>query len=168
MKKLQFVIIALITTTFFISCQDSKIINKAEDLGHYAFNILKKLDDIPKEEFLNHLFTIEEIKVFAEKYKDSMPERAYESFEKLKKEKYEGTIFGEYEELKKRGEKYTIVWSEIEYSNFTFKKQTQGGLAGIKGVLSFKHKDTLYTVRASALEDGTSYIPLIIRRLNKD
>lgn len=167
MKKLQFVLIAIITTSFFISCQNSKNITKAEDFGPYAFNILKNLDNTSKEDFLNSLFTFEEIKTFAKRHKDSIPKKALDKLDELKKEEYEKRIGGEYDKLKAKGEKYNITWSDIEYSGYKYDERTEGGLTGIRGKLSFKHKDTLYIVRASALRDGESYIPLIIRRLSK-
>ncbi|WP_298514796.1 hypothetical protein [uncultured Kordia sp.] len=167
MKKLQFIVLAIIATTFFISCQDSKHISNADDLGKYAFDILKKFENSSKEDYVNSLLTLEEFKSFAKKNGDSMQQVVKESIEKLDKKTYESGLLRQYTLLKDKAKELNISWNAIEYGDFTYEERTDDGMTGIRGQLTFTHNGTQYEVSTSALLTDNVYVPVIINQLNE-
>ena len=168
MKKLQFIFSIILATALLISCQNPKHFSKAEDLGKYTFDFLKKLENVSKEQFLNNLLTLKEFKEFANKKDDSMQDIVKESIERLDKKTYKAGLLRQYTLLKEKGKQYNIVWNDISYVDFTYEQRTDDVMTGIRGNLIFKHKDTEYKVLTSALQDGDIYVPVIINRLSKN
>ncbi|MEM6719074.1 MAG: hypothetical protein AAF611_07165 [Bacteroidota bacterium] len=167
MKKLSFVLVAFIAISLCISCQKTKKLSNSEDVGPYVLELLRNFDTTTPEDFKNSLFTLEEIKAFGEKYKDSIPAEAIQSIELLKKEAYDKRINSAYEDIKNGGENYNIDWNAIDFYRFNSDKQTNGGLTGIRGELQFTFNDTIYTVRTTALLIEEKYIPVIVNRLRQ-
>ena len=155
MKKLQFVLILLITATLFISCQKTKGVAKPGDMGKYVFDLLKNLDETTKDEYIATLFTVEEIKVFGEQNAETLESKTKEDIEGLNKEKYDEKIGIDYNSLKERGKRHGISWNAIEYGDYDFKERDEDGLKGARGTLTFKHGDKSYSVRITSVSiDG--------------
>ena len=168
MKKLQFIFCTIIATTFFISCQNPKHISKAEDVGKYVFDFLKNFENTSKEDYLNSLLTLKEFKEFAQKSGSSMQDVVKQSIERLNKKTYDAGLLRQYTLLKEKAKQYNIVWSAIEYKDFSYQERTDDGMTGIRGDLIFKHNDTEYKVLTSALFAENAYIPVVINRLTEN
>jgi len=167
MKKIQIVLITLITTTLFISCQNSKGVSKPDDIGKHALTILKKLDNMTKEEYMSSLFTVEEIKAFGERNAETLTPKAKEGIDKIEKERHEERVKKDYDRLKESAKKNNISWSAIEYDNYEFEERDQDGIKFVRGNLSFKHNDEIYGIgMTSVLVDGT-YMLIRTSRLRK-
>ncbi|AXG70938.1 hypothetical protein KORDIASMS9_03193 [Kordia sp. SMS9] len=167
MKKLSFVLIVLIATTLFLSCQQSKRLSKSEDVGPYVVHLLKNFENTSLEDFKNKLLTLEEIKAYGKKYADTLSQETIKSIESIKKENYENLTNKAYNDIKAGGEKYNIDWNAITFYQFDFKERTADGLTGIGGELLFTFKDTIYEVRTTALKLENKYIPVIANRLKQ-
>ncbi|WP_420573110.1 hypothetical protein [Kordia sp.] len=174
MKKLSFLFTFIIATTLFISCQNSdsnsnsKGVSKAEDVGKHTFNLLKSLENITKEEYVQKLFTVEEIKEFGKKNADSLSERAKADIEGVTKVEYDERMIKDYNSLRKIGLRADIVWNNIKYKDYDFKKKEEDGLSGTLGKLSFTHNGKNYAVRVSTFFTENQYILIGIRRLTEE
>ncbi|MFK7747024.1 MAG: hypothetical protein AB8B65_01405 [Kordia sp.] len=167
MKKLQIVLIALLTSSLFISCQKTKGVSNADDMGRYAFDILKNLDNLSSDEFINTLCTAEEIKAFGKRNAETLDPKAKKGIDDIKKESHEERVGRDYDRLKKGAEKNKISWSAIEYDSYDFEERDQDGIKFVQGKLSIKHKDETYIVGINyALMEGT-YMLIRASRLNK-
>ena len=168
MKKSSFFLIALFIAVFSGYSQNSKSAATADEVGKYAFNILKKLDKTSEEEFVNSLLTIEEVKVYVEKVSDTAAaNRLKKEIKNMDPADYYKKVSEVYHDLKEKGKEYKIVWKDIIYSNFTYELREKRGLKGLEGVLVFTYKETEYKVKTDALQDGDAYLPIIVRKLFK-
>ena len=167
MKKLQFVLIALITATLFISCQNSKGVSKAEDMGKYAFDFLKNLDETTKDGYITTLFTIEEIKAFGERNAETLDPKAKEGIDRIEVQNHKERIGKDYNRLKERGKKHEISWDAIEYDSYDFEEKDKDGIKFVRGKLSFKHKDENYILAISSVLIDGSYMLIRINGLTK-
>lgn len=164
MKKSSFLLITLFIVTFSGYSQNSKNVATADEVGKYAFNVLKNLENTSKEQFKNNLLTIEELKEYVNKHSDSL-EEFKEEMNKTDNASYQERVFKVYNEFKEKKKEFKIVWKDIEYSNFTYDEREEVGLKGIRAKLFFKYKENEYVVRIAAIHIKNAYYPLIIRRL---
>lgn len=156
MKKLQYIFILLMTSTFFIACQNSRGVEKAEDMGKYTFDILKKMDNVSKDDYLKAVFTIEEIKEFGKTHAEKIGVKNTKEIANLTTEEYNGRMERDFNRIKEAEKKYSIVWNNIEYSDYTFETREENNMNGTRGNILFKHNDLNYSMRVSALNiDGT-------------
>lgn len=168
MKKLIFFLTALFATTFSAHCQTNKKVDTPEDVGKYAFNVLKNFDNISGEEFIDKLFTIEELKAYVEKHMDDTTEsEVKDQINRLTVEGYNARIKEEYTVLKEKATKYSIKWNAIEYLAFEYKEKSEQAFTGIRGKLLFTHKGSVYQVDVQAFKIDNKYIPYIILQLSE-
>ncbi|QHI34765.1 hypothetical protein IMCC3317_01090 [Kordia antarctica] len=167
MKKTYYIFILVITSTLFIACQNAKGVEKVEDMGKYAFDILKKFDKTSNEDYLKTIFTIEEIKEFGKNNAEKIGEKATKQIASLTAEDYNGRMEGDLTKIKKEAEKYGIVWNAIEYSDYTYETKEEDNMNGTQGKIVFKHNDTTYTVNVSALLIDDIYTIIRLNRLRK-
>lgn len=167
MQKLTFFFIILLTTTFSVHAQIDKRADTTEDLGMYAFKILKKFENTSDKVFINDLLTIQELKSYVKKASDTVQSGIKEEIEEISIEKYHKKVTKEYTSLKEKAKNYTIVWNAIEYVDFTYKEEKEGIFTGISGKLIFKHNGINYSVKVEAFLINDKYIPFIIRQLSK-
>lgn len=168
MKKLYCIFALLITATLFIACQNAKGVTKADDMGKFAFEILKKLDHTSKDDYLKIILTIEEIKEFGENNADKIGERGKKQIDNLTAEDYNARMEGDFMRVKEEAEKYGIVWNEIEYSDYTYETKEEDNMIGTRGNLLFKYNDTTYSIRVAALLIDDIYTLIRLDRLNKN
>ncbi len=167
MKKLYYIFALLITSTLFIACQNSKGVAKAEDMGKYVFDVLKKMDNTSKDDYIQTIFTIEEVKEFGKNNADIINERGRKQIADLTAEKYNERMEIDYNSIKKAAENYGIVWNAIEYSDYTYEDKEEDNVKGTKGEVLFKHNDVTYSVNVSALIVADSYRLIRLSRLVK-
>ena len=168
MKNISFLLVVFFISTFSSYSQDAKSVPSADEVGKYTFNVLKNFENTSEEEFVNSLMTIEEIKKFAEKVTDTTAaNRLKKEASEMDPASYYKRVAEVYHDLKEKGKQYNIVWKDIKYSDFTYELREKRGIKGIEGVLVFTYKEAEYKVKTDALQDGSSYIPIIIRKLFK-
>ncbi len=156
MKKLQLVLLVLISAAFFMSCENSKGVTNPDDMGKYAFDMLKEFDNATKNSYINSIFTIEEIKDFGERNAETLAPKAKEDIDRLEKHEYDDRMGRDYNRTKDRAKEAGISWNAIEYAGYEFKELDEEGLKGIRGTLSFTHNDKTYTTKiVGVLIEGT-------------
>ncbi|MFK7747023.1 MAG: hypothetical protein AB8B65_01400 [Kordia sp.] len=164
MKKLQIVLIALLTSSLFISCQKSKGVTNADDMGRYAFDILKNLDNVTKYKYVETLFTVDEIKAFGKRNAETLDPKAKKDIDKIEKAEYNERMEKDYFRLKERAKKNNITWNAIEYGDYKFKERDEDGIKGARGKLTFKHGDKTYFVKVTSVHlDGVHRLIRISR-----
>jgi hypothetical protein len=168
MKKLYYIFALLITSTLFIACQNSKGVAKAEDMGTYVFDVLKKMDNTSKDAYIQTIFTFEEVKEFGENNADLISERGRKEIANLDADKYNDRMERDYNRIKEEAEKFSIVWNAIEYSDYTYEDKEEDNVKGTKGQVLFKHNDVTYSVNVSALIVADSYRLIRLSRLAKN
>lgn len=164
MKKLSLLLIVLLITSFSGYSQNSKAVATTDEVGKYTFNVLKNLDNTSEKEFVNSLFTIDELKEFVNKHTDSLQD-IKQQINSMEDGEYYKRVSEVYNEMKGSAKQFNIVLKDITYSDFTFEERTDEGLKGIRGKVTFKYKETEYQVRVAALEVDNKYIPVIIRKI---
>lgn len=168
MKKLHYIFALFVTTFLFIACQPSKSVEKPEDMGTYAFNMLKKLDDMSKDDYIKTIFTVEEVKEFGKKNADKISERGKKEIASLTAEDYNARMERDFNSIIEDGKEYGIVWKNIQYSDYTFEAKEEDNIAGTKGKVLFKHNDTTYAVGVSALIVDAGYRLIRLSRLTEN
>lgn len=151
MKKLQLVLIVLMTSTFFIACQNSKGVSKPDDLGKYTFDILKGFDSATKDSYIKSIFTVEEIKAFGERNAETLTPEAKEDIDGLQKDEYDSRMGNDYNRIKEKASEIGISWDAIEYFDYKFTEKDQDGLKGTRGTLLFKYDGKTYTVKVTGV-----------------
>ena len=167
MKKTYYIFTLLITSILFIACQNTRGVENAEDMGKYAFDILKKIDNTSKEAYLKTIFTIEEVKEFGKTHAEEIGERAQKEIASLTVEDYNGRMERDYKKIKNITANDSIVWKNIEYSDYTYETKLEDGMKGTRGELFFKYNDTDYSIRVSALNVDEVYTLVRLSRLSK-
>ncbi|WP_298514800.1 hypothetical protein [uncultured Kordia sp.] len=167
MKKIAFLFIIFLTTTFSAYCQDTKSDFNANELGKEAFNILKELDKSSEKDFINKLYSLQEIKAFINKKLDTVPSEIRENINQMTTEEYHKKVIDEFNDLKKVGKQYSIDWNSIEYSDFTYEKREESGLKGLRGELVFKSQNEAYIVDVEAILVEDIYEIMIVTILVK-
>ncbi|MFK7747021.1 MAG: hypothetical protein AB8B65_01390 [Kordia sp.] len=167
MKKLTFLLVVFFTATFSVHSQNSKSVETADEVGTYAFNIIKNLDKTSDKDFIASFISIEKLKELVSKQANADGSDIKEMITSFTKEAYEEKVIGALTELKKDAEQYNIVWSDIEFSEFSYEEENEDGFKGIRGDLIFTYKDQKYKVTTSAFFIDNKYAPLIVRRLRK-
>ena len=166
MKKSPLLLIAFFIAVFSGYSQNSKGVATTDEVGKFAFNILKNLDNTSEEEFINSLFTIEELKEFLNRHKDSF-NTIKEQISGMEDGAYHKRVAGAFNDMRDRAKQFNIVLKDIEYSDFTFEKKTDDGLTGVQGKLLFKYKEKEYQIQVAALLLDNQYNTLIIRKLRE-
>ncbi|MBC8756145.1 hypothetical protein H2O64_15825 [Kordia sp. YSTF-M3] len=167
MKKLYYIFALVITSTLFIACQNSKGVAKAEDMGKYVFDVLKKMDNTSKDDYIKTIFTFEEVKEFGENNADKISERGRKEIANLEADKYNGRMESDYNRIKEAAEKNSIVWNAIEYSDYMYEDKEEDNVKGTKGEVLFKHNDVTYSVNVSSLIVDDKYRLIRLSRLAK-
>lgn len=167
MKKTAIFLIFFFAATFAVFSQNSKKLETPEAVGKYAFDIIKKLDNITDAEFINSLITFEEIKVHLNTLPDSTAKKPKEQIKEMVTADYEKRVTDELVKLKDKTKEANIDLSKIEFVDFTYKERSEDGFTGIRGDLVFRYKKINYEVMASAFLIDGKYIPLIIRRMSQ-
>jgi len=167
MKKTYYIFTIALTAILFVACQNGSGVEKAEDMGKYAFDILKKFDNTSKEDYIKTIFTIEEVKEFGKKNADIISEQGKKEIANLTVEEYNGRMERDFNRIQQETKDFNIVWSEIEYSDYTYESREQDNIKGTRGDLIFKHNDITYTIKISALLVDNTYTLIRINRLNR-
>ena len=166
MKKLQLTCVSLIVL-LFVSCETSKGVSTAEDIGTYAFDILKDFDNMTKNSYVNTILTLEEVKDFVKQNAETLDERTIKNIERQKSIEYKDRMGRDYNRIKERAHKADLTFADIQYTDYTFEEEDEGGIKVCMGKLAFTHNDNPYTVRITAVLLGNRYRLARMRSLRK-
>ncbi len=166
MKKLSYLFVLLMTSTFFISCQQTQELKEPDTVGKYAFDLLKKIPDISKQAYMDRLLTIEQLRDFA-KNDSEISEKTKNRMTKVSKEDFNAGMERNYNKIKKKAIEYGIVWNAIEYMDYTYKTEERNGIKGITGDMYFKYKNETYTIEVNAMNLTNEFAIVEIESLRK-
>ena len=155
MSFLRMIVILIVVNLF--SCTSIKKVQEPEDVGLYAFNLLKSLNQTTKADYVNRFLTIEEIRELAKNEEIVTNQETRNEFKSIKKDEWIGDIEDDYYELKQDGGENGIKWSEVEYLDFVYELEDKDGITGCEGELFFKYKDVSYSVDLLAIYNGVEY-----------
>ncbi|SES83469.1 hypothetical protein SAMN05444285_102221 [Draconibacterium orientale] len=156
-KKNVMRVIMLIIAVNLISCDSIKKATEPEDIGMYAFELLKTLSQTTKSDYVNSFLTIEEIRVLGKNEVVVTDSDTRNELTSMPKEEWVEDIEDDYNELKQDGGENGIKWAEIEYLDFVYEMDNEGGIKVCEGELFFKYKEDSYSVDLAAIFDGTEY-----------
>jgi hypothetical protein len=150
-------VIMLIIAVNLISCDSIKKATEPEDIGMYAFELLKTLSQTSKSDYVNNFLTIEELRELAKNEEVVTDPYILNEFTSMLKQEWVEDIEDDYGDLKQDGGEYGIKWAEIEYLDFVYEMNNEGGIKFCEGELFFEFKEDLYSVELAAIFDGTEY-----------
>lgn len=156
-KKNVMRVIMLIIAVNLISCDSTKKATEPEDIGMYAFELLKTLSQTTKSDYVNSFLTIEEIRELGKNEVVVTDPNTRNELTSMPKEEWVEDIEDDYNELKQDGGENGIKWAEIEYLDFVYEMDNEGGIKVCEGELFFKYKEDSYSVDLAAIFDGTEY-----------
>lgn len=167
MKKIMTLFVLSIVLTSFVACVSTKVVKEPDALGTYAFRMLKDLQGMSEQDFINKLLTIETLREAVKKEGNEMNEKVKNEISRMSKEDYNARIIRDYKEIKEKGTEYNIVWNKIKYIDYTYKARVKNGVKESDGTLSFSHNSDTYTVSISAMNLGDGYAIIELERLRK-
>ncbi|MCU4166684.1 hypothetical protein [Carboxylicivirga caseinilyticus] len=150
------VIVTLIAVNL-VSCDSYKKMNEPEDVGMYAFKLLNSLSQTTKSDYVNSFLTIEELRELGKNEEVITDPEARNHITSIKKKEWVEDIENDYNKLKQDGGKNGIKWTNIEYLDFVYELNIEGGGTVCEGELFFKYKDYSYSVDLTAVFDGNEY-----------
>ncbi|WP_430413239.1 hypothetical protein [Kordia sp.] len=168
MKKVQYIFTLLICiTTLMISCQKNKEIPTSDDIGTHAFYLLNNFENTSEKEYINSMYTYEELKSYVQKNADSLENDFKENIAVLTKENFNSRIKKDYKNLKETATSFNIDWNDIEAINFQYWPRAKYGIESLKGDLFFTHDTKNYKVTVTSLKVGNSYFITKIEALKE-
>lgn len=140
----------IISLFLCISCT-----NKEVEIQERAFNLLKSLDTLKFDGFLNSYYSLKDYKKqairddIAKNYKDeilALTDREWEYYRER-----------DYENFSDQTVNHQIVWKNIEFEEFHYEKNVFYGMECLDGIIFFSYKDELYEARVYTIDDGNKY-----------
>lgn len=155
------------TATLLISCQKSKEIASSDDIGSYAFNLLNTIENTTEEEYLNKLYTYEELQQYVKNNPDQFEKEFKDNVAVLTKENYNSRNRKDYKNLKDIAAAFNINWATIEPITFKYWPRAKNGVKSIKGDLYFTHNQQDYKIIVTAFDIGNAFVISKIEKLEK-
>ncbi|AXG71678.1 hypothetical protein KORDIASMS9_03935 [Kordia sp. SMS9] len=129
--------------------------NKELEIQKRSFNLLKSLDSLQFDDFLNSCFSLENYKALAvksniaQKYKDEILPLTNEEWKFYRQKDYENFL--------DRTEEFQIIWKHIKFEEFHYVKNISFGMKCLDGTIFFTYKNELYEARVYTIDDGNQY-----------
>ncbi len=149
------------------SCGSSTSVSQPEEVGEQVMDLLKDMDDMSLEDFKEYFISLEEIRDMSKDPDLVKDEEGRNRLSKLTKEEYNEGLSRSFSQLVEKGSELKIKWSEIEFEDFTYEVDTQGGLKSCNGKLLFKYDGNSYQVRTYSVFDGSGYSLANVRSVRK-
>jgi hypothetical protein len=149
-------VITLIIAVNLISCDSQRKITEPEDLGMYAFKLLKTLSQTTKSDYLKSFISIEEIRELGKNEKIVTDPNRRNDLTSVKNEELLEEIETDYNMLKLDAATNGIKWEKIEYLDFIYEVDEDDTFY-IDGELFIKSDNKTYSISLYALFDGESY-----------
>lgn len=159
--------IVMCTTILFSSCQNSKELTSSDDIGTYAFGILTQLNTCTEQEFLQNLYTYEEMNAYVKKHSYEFEKEFLDNYAVVTKTNFDSRLIKDYKKLKETGTSFLIDWTAIEPIEFKYWPRAKYGVKSMKGDLFFGYDKKAYKVTVTAFEAGDSYFVTKIENLQK-
>lgn len=167
MKKTLLLICSIIFISMIVSCEKSKF-KEPDQIGKYAFDILKSMQDITKEDYINHFVSVEDLREYVKRNEDKIEDKIKNKMTSLTKEEVASEIGEDFNRLKKKAIESGIIWKDIEYQDYTYKLEKEGSLEGTIGDLYFKYNAETYRVKISTILLEHGYALVEVKRLKKN
>ena len=168
MKKNIFIFVFLLTTSLVVHAQEVNRSENPDDVGTYAFSVLKQLHKTARTDFKTHFISLDEIKEYVSKLSDSTDSEVKEDVMKMPLDEYDKKVMGEYDELIEKGKEFAIDWNAIEFADFKYRERSESSVKGLTGSVYFKYNESVYQSRIEAILIDGKYSVLIVRGLRKD
>lgn len=142
--------LAIISLFFCISCA-----NKEVEIQERAFNLLKSLDTLKFDGFLNSYYSLKAYKNqairdnIAKNYKDEILAITDSEWEYYRKKDYNNFL--------NQAANHQIVWKNIELEEFHYTENISYGMKCLDGTIFFSYKNELYEARVYTIDDGSKY-----------
>ena len=139
-----------------ISCKQEKRVIHPEKMAPKILSILKEIQVTGQEEYLTHFIHIDELRTYINN-DISIDQNIKNRITSITKDEYYTEIKENYYELKESAIDYGIVCKDIEYLDFIYEVEEEGGLQGVEGVLYFKYQENKYEVEITLIKIGNEY-----------
>lgn len=146
-----FVSIALLS-----SCNlDIHTVENPEEIGHHVFAILEDLDEMNNDVFRSHFLTVDEYHSAAKM--EGLSKQIQNNLNSTTLDEHNERIDKFYDAIISKSSKQKIKWSQIEYEDFQFEIETNGGLKMCYGQLVFRYRDQLFEVKINTIKTKDGY-----------
>lgn len=168
MKKITFftIVVTIIIINIF-SCVSIKKQKEPEDIGLYAFNILKNLSQTIKSDYVNSFLTIEDIRELGRNEEIAISQDTRNDLTSIKKEEWNDDIESDFNELKQDAGEIGLKWTDIEYLDFVYEIEEEDGISICEGELFFKYNEISFSVDVTAVFNGEEYKLIELDSLGK-
>lgn len=169
MKKTHSIFTLLVfVSILFTSCQsDTKKLASSDDIGTYAFGVLTSLVDISEQEYMQRLYTFEEMNAYVKAHSYEFEKEFLDNYSVVTKANFNARLSKDYQKLKKDGENLGIDWTAIESIEFKYWPRAKYGVKAMKGDLFFGYNKKAYKVTVTAFEANDGYFVSKIENLQK-
>ncbi|MFK7747025.1 MAG: hypothetical protein AB8B65_01410 [Kordia sp.] len=149
MKKTYFLLICF---SFLYSCTFTGTTHKyiaPENIGTYAFQILKTLDTLQKEDFKTHFLPFK----IAKPIVSSLPRKEKQLFNEfpLEKDKYASALDKSYSDLKEFSTMNAFTWKDVEFYEYAPGYFENEDVSLHLGLLKFNKNNKEYGVEIRAI-----------------
>lgn len=163
MRKINLIVIALMAVVIgFSSC--NRGVTEPDKIGRQAFDILKNFDSNGRQGFEKNFPTIHDLRDLGRNDKVTTDIEIRNVLTSTPENEWLEQISENYADIKKMGNKHGINWKNIEYSDFIYEMEYEGGgLKYVEGELVIKHRGETYKIETYSMWNGKKYMILGIR-----
>lgn len=150
--------------------EEKNLLTEPEHIGPYVFDILKNLNTMLKQDYLDKFLTLDELMNVMIDSGNFSKEEIQEMEDEISGKdikKWNEKIEEPYIELKEEAVYEGIKWGQIEYLDFIYKKHNEDGIEGTGGDLYFDYNDNTYSIKVLALNAVKEYKLVMIGDLEE-
>ncbi|MBC6368019.1 hypothetical protein [Algoriphagus sp. AK58] len=159
--KYQFLFIVFL---MLLSCGESKM-KDPEDVGKKTFNLLKKLNHIQIQEYINEFISLEQIRSLAKNNELITSEKGRNRLSSLLKDEFEEEIIRNFDYLTETGVAHEIIWKNIEFRDYVYEIEENDGLKLYNGKVFINHLGEVYFINVASIWVGDQFEIVEIRDL---
>lgn len=163
--KINIMCVAIVLIGILSFCCQTKPITDPKLVGMVAFAKLKKFDNSTQDNFEEGFVSFEEAVQL--KKNDSIKRNDQRKDVPMQLEKWNKTMLDNFNSIKESGQRFGIIWSDIEYDNYISHKSLFYDFTR-SGILYFKHKSKPYIISVTDCYDGHEYKIHSIYSLQED
>ena len=163
MKKFIFILALVSCNNLNFDAKTTEL--SKEEVGKYAYNILKNINNMSEEEFVTNFISKNEILDLGVKIK--VDEDIINRIEQTTEDKWKQRAVKKMKRIRKKAIEYNINWENIEYLDVIFEEIEVDGFPSVTGDLFFTYDENKYKTSVVAFQNGDKYQLGIIEGLNK-
>lgn len=145
-------------------------ITEPEYIGPYVFDILKNLNTMLKQEYLDKFLTLDELKnvmIASGNFSNKEIKEMEDEISEKERKKWNEKLEEAYIELKEEAVYEGIKWGQIEYLDFIYKNHNKDGIEGTGGDLYFDYNNSTYSIKVLAVNAKNEYKLVMIGDLEE-